>query len=388
MVNCIELFKYDCANSMATSEVTGYGWLECLLREKGIKNKFLINVVSKSIFIIQFLLVILSLLIIVAKFVDAVFKCCRNSSKEIYSGFSTLFLYFTPLFIQRLNKTDIQGQSLRPFWIIGPNIIGKIDVPQDVDVIDWEDFLQNSDVVRSLKDSIIICWLYLVKYRTILPVYHYFDFCLVARSLERITPEADLYFSNQCDRWGLLFDQLPSKSKTLLQHGIDMDYHNKLVRLKRIDTFYAISKGTWQMSYTHLLECKPELRIMKPTIELTELDTNVFSVLIISHIIYLDFEKEILEAIKDYPIKVFLKKHPTVANDTPYKELQSLYGFTYITDKVFPKVDYVISYESTLVYEYMNYDIPIFTYDPQKCIDIETLKIRLSELIKNFNKNK
>ena len=272
-------------------------------------------------------------------------------------------------------------------WIIGPNVSHKVCAPKNVKLLKWEDYVCKKDVVKTLGYLIQICFSYLKLAQIAFPIYRYWDFCLVALSLERISPNTNLYFSNQMDRWALLFDRLPSKSKTLLQHGIDLDYEGKLVRLNNIDHFYAISKGSWQNSYKYLLDCQPKLHLLKSTIELSEVESDRVTVLIISHIIYIEIETKILETLCDLPIKIYLKKHPTVIKDVPYKEMQEKYGFTYITDSTFPKVDYVISYESTLAYEYMNYDIPLFTYNPEKEVDFDTMKREVTKLIEGNNKS-
>ena len=55
-----------------------------------------------------------------------------------------------------------------------------------------------------------------------------------------------------------------------------------------------------------------------------------------------------------------------------------------IEDKKFPKVDFVISYYSTLAYEYLAYDIPVYMYMTKEEFDAKEMMVRL----KKCNENK
>lgn len=379
MIDCVEIFKDDMTNEVCSSETTGLDAREYSLRMMGIKSPIIIKVLSGTIYFNQIAISLLSVFIACFKLLKAVVFYKDGNRVEKSEG-STLFLAFTPLFLSRIEKTDLKEGRKPITWIVGPNVKDKIALPKDANVIRWENYQQKKDLWGAFVDVIKICCVYPFSTKMIFPVYRYWDFCLVARSLERITPDNDLFFSNQSDRWALLFDRLPAKSKTLLQHGIDLDYGGKLVKLRNITHFYAISKGTWQNTYKYLLDCEPELHIMKPSIELSEVDTDKVSVLIISHIIYFETEKRIIEALKGLSIQVYVKKHPTVIDDTVYRDLQEKYGFIYITDSSFPKVDYVISYESTLAYEYMTFDVPVYIYPTNNDVSISEIKKSVKEL--------
>ena len=373
MIDCVEIYKDDLNNEICSAITTGLKPQEYFLREIGIKNTYLIKGLSKMIVPINILASIASVFIVFLKLITAQcrYKASQNT-KEIAAN--NLFLVFTPLFISRIKKTDIDCSPIQSLWIVGPNVENTLELPKDVESLSWEDLLCRKDYYKSFVEVFRICVLNCFETRILFPAYRLWELCIVAKGLEKISQTKDLFFSNQCDRWALLFDKLPSRSKTLLQHGIDLDYGGKLVKLKHIDKFYAISNGSWQNSYKYLLDCKPNLHIMNPTIELTDVDNSKFSILIVSHIIYFEIEKSIVEALKDLPVQVYVKKHPTVKDDAVYRELQSKTGFNYITDSMFPKVDFVIAYESTLAYEYMNYDIPVYMYGSEKECSINELK--------------
>jgi hypothetical protein len=117
------------------------------------------------------------------------------------------------------------------------------------------------------------------------------------------------------------------------------------------------------------VEGNPTLKFLKPTIRLTKCSGSKKKVLIVSCITFYDREVEILKDLKGLDVEVYLKAHPGLTNDACYRKIQKEYGFNYITENIFPKVDFVISYDSTLAYEYMAWNIPVYMYEPEEKYD-------------------
>ena len=110
-----------------------------------------------------------------------------------------------------------------------------------------------------------------------------------------------------------------------------------------------------------------------------------FTVLIISNLAEIDKETIALQIFKDIKnVNILLKKHPTESIDG-YKSYQDKYGFTIVPDDCFPEANLVISYFSTLAYEYSAHRIPVYMYS--ECIDIFMMKQLFYEEFENYQKS-
>lgn len=128
-----------------------------------------------------------------------------------------LFLDISIFLVTRTKAADLFESS--EYWVrskcmkpVG-NLSGKT-------IIICDEYLSPIDCVKSLILSIRDIFIYLFKFNCIYPVYKAFYYYCVYLSLEKIVEGNTIVFSNQCDRWALMFDALPSKSKILLQHGL------------------------------------------------------------------------------------------------------------------------------------------------------------------------
>ena len=106
---------------------------------------------------------------------------------------------------------------------------------------------------------------------------------------------------------------------------------------------------------------------LKPTIELTEMrnDDN-FKILIVGFPGYLRFDKElsIIKAFAQEGYSVYLKPHPGKEDMTTYLNLEKKYrNCKIILGKLFPDVDAVCSYRSTLAVEYQAHGKFVMMYD-------------------------
>lgn len=376
----IDIYFDAIENLRIAIQCDSHKYKEASIRLCGITNKETIFILSKLMIPIQLLILVFSLIIVFVKFVNFFF--CKKNNKLTLAG-TKLYLNFTSIFVQRLTKIDVPDEP--SYWMDGPHKDGKFKIPNCCQSIKYKELVKRKELVKSLLlfGKVWICYPFKVK--GIHPIYNSFDFFVVAYVLNRISGNLDLFFSNQSDRWALLFDKVQSKSKTLLQHGVDIDYGEKFNKLYNITNFYSISKQTWQMSYKYLLGCKPKLYFMNATIELEKRLSTSFTVLIISHILYLEYERFFLNMLKELPVVVVLKKHPAIKSDEVYIKLQKEYGFIYLTGQTYPRVDYVISYESTLAYEYMSCNIPVDIYKTEGQIDYNDYKTKILRMISDNN---
>lgn len=223
----------------------------------------------------------------------------------------------------------------------------------------------------------------LLRYnKYLIPIYKGPEYYLVYYSLKNITSELSLVFSNQSDRWAIMFDNLPAKEKILLQHGIDFPFEYLFYKLRTITHFYAISKSTWNNSSKYLLCSKPILNYLEPTIKLMHIERQRFTVLLISYFGFYNQEVDILSNLCCDDVDIYVKLHPTQSAklNQQYFNLQNKYSFNIVENGCFPRVDYVISYLSTLAYEYEALGIAIHVYD-KNTLNINDIKDEIKALV-------
>lgn len=353
-----------------------------LFNQIGINNKlilFILDVFSPCIYVVNF---VFALLITVFKFVCSLFSYRWKVDEKDIEVYDKLFLFFINHFPDRCKAANLYEES--KYWVVSPAIdIKKYNLKNKV-ILDYRQYLSKKDALIIFGDSLLCLGEYLFNVRYLCLIHKLWDFYEVKYSLQKISRNSILYFANQSDKYALLFDNLNSKGKVLLQHGIVANWGDLPYRLNSITEFYSMSNKTWGNAFKHLLNCKPRLVVMKPTISLTTIPDNNFSVLIVAGIDYVKIEQLILKKIsKNSSIRIFVKKHPALEHDNVYKEMQKKYGFNYIVDKKFPKVDFVISYYSTLAYEYMAYGIPVYVYMTAEEFNMSNMMLAIQECINN-----
>lgn len=102
------------------------------------------------------------------------------------------------------------------------------------------------------------------------------------------------------------------------------------------------------------------------------------SVLIVSnYYIFARREEYIIKQLQDLDIEIYLKNHPSHSNSL-YNDMKSKYRFNFISglDTSLPAVDMLISYDSTLAYEYASIGIKVLYYGH---FDLDNIKNIVSE---------
>ena len=240
------------------------------------------------------------------------------------------------------------------------------------------------DVFKSYVLSIIAILgaQYYLQFKFVFRTYNSFEFFLTYYVLKNISPDITLCFCNQMDRWAILFDRAPQKNRILFQHGIEMPTADWPVKFEHTDSVYVLSmeetdnllKAAFKVKPTHIFQ-------LKPTIELTKMDdTNLFTVLIVGYPGYLMYDKEsaIVKAFAQEHYFVYLKPHPGKEDMTKYLILEKAYkNCKIILQKVFPDVDAVCSYRSTLAVEYQAHGKFVMMYDDYS---VEEMIEKITEL--------
>lgn len=249
----------------------------------------------------------------------------------------------------------------------------------DVSKKDWDsnkrchtifEFVTVLDVIKAffLSVSAILGAQTILKFKYVFRTYNSFEFFLMYYVLRNISPDITLCFCNQMDRYAILFDHAPQKSRILFQHGIEMPYADWPVKFERTDTVYVLSMEETENLFKAAFKVKPtHIYQLQPTIELTKMpDDDNFKILIVGFPGYLMYDKEkaIVKAFALEGYTVYMKPHPGKEDMTTYLNLEKEYGnCKIILEKKFPDVDAVCSYRSTLAVEYQAHGKIVMMYD-------------------------
>ncbi|MFT6745851.1 MAG: hypothetical protein ACJAZ2_000189 [Glaciecola sp.] len=201
--------------------------------------------------------------------------------------------------------------------------------------------------------------------------------------LEQIDRESEVWFANHYDRWAILFSYLNCKSKVLLQHGIVNSSSTPPNKLQGVSAVHLISEDQKQFIKGHFVANAFQAYTLKGTLTLSNVVAkDKLRVLIVGNIgMYAGNEQKIISSLSQKPVHLLLKPHPVLSFED-YLVWKKQYNYHFIEDKeVFPDVDLVVSYESTVGVEYAQKDIDVIYYN-EKSVD-EIIEIILKRAHSN-----
>lgn len=273
------------------------------------------------------------------------------------------------------------------------------DLPQTTRIVDVLDYVTVREIIKSSIQSFLIHirTIFTIGYNHYFLSYKSFEWCMEDYAMRHIPIDTELVYSYICDRYAILIDKLPHKQKTLIQHG-PMHFGNKTVDIPFYEFHpergFYIWKGLYKSSpsivycFTEtdkwalsnsVLANKPQFVFMgygfKPSFR-----PSKKSVLIVSnYYIFADKEERIISQLQNLDIEIYLKNHPS-HSDSLYDEMQSKYRFSFIRglDTELPAVDILISYDSTLAYEYASIGTKVLYYGH---FDIDHIGIIVSNIL-------
>lgn len=360
-----------------------------MFRLMGIRNKLIILILDiLSPFIYLFNIIFSCVYFTIRLLLSFVNYQDVRDDKQL--DFDEIYLFFFNYFTDRCKSARLYDKS--KYYIIMPSIDTKFVNLPGKSIIDYRKYVEKCDSLFIYYRCFSTLLSYIIWDHSLCFIHKAWEYYEMEVALKRIAKSSTMVFCNQSDKWALLFDSIPSDSKILLQHGVVSTWGKTPYRLKNIDIFYSMTRDTWKDAYEVILECNPRLVFMEPTIELFDTHAEGFKVLIVADIVQLDTEKEILKLLSSNKnVIVYLKKHPALVNDQCYRDLQKEYCFNYITEKQFPKVDFVVSYYSTLAYEYLSYNIPVYIYQDKDDFNKDIMMLELDNAMEKkslMQKNK
>lgn len=201
-----------------------------------------------------------------------------------------------------------------------------------------------------------------VNYLYRMQSYTAYDWFLTWFTLNTLKLE-EIWFGNHYDRWAVLCEYLPVKRKIFVQHGIEDGKMHPIVKFNSISKAFLINKEQKQYFDMTIFSKKFDTEYLNGNLCLTNITTDNASLLIVANIV-LSFEKEkvLIERLQNKNIDLYLKPHPVFSKRKYYKLLKH-YNFHLIEAvNMYPKVDIVVSYESTLGLEYEQAGIKVLYY--------------------------
>ena len=226
--------------------------------------------------------------------------------------------------------------------------------------------LRHKDLYKSLVWSLQLMTYMNKKFRNrdiFLRYYSSFEYFMAYLFSRNVSSQYTFLFISTYSRWAYLNGGLRN-NKTFIQHGFLSGKWTLMKKLGFVENAYYINNEQRKICEKMLFNNIPSYKFqnkMSFTIFLT--DDNLSSVLIIGNTVYNKQEEEIISKLSNNKsLLLLIKPHPKTKNLSFYYKMKSLYGITILNREDYPKVDYVISYNSTLATQYEDVGLTVYRY--------------------------
>lgn len=302
-------------------------------------------------------------------FMFIVIFCCRKIPKN--------GTYYFGIREQRL-KTILKNANIQPEQVT--IIISKTEdnkIFSDFKQIPLLRCISLSDVVRSFVYSIETTCLMHRKYGkndVLFRSYASFEFYLACFCFFQLDESNEVIYTSTYSRWGYLFGNLPIKT-TFLQHGMLGNNLPYLIKAGCPTIGFFLNEEEKDNCCRQLFSGVPEIHYLeglKFSSNEKLLTNGKRNVLIVCNLIHFNKEEKLaknLYGLGDY--NIYLKPHPLDSYDR-YMELNKEVPFIILDKKDYPKVDLVVSYNSTLAIEYRDAGVRVIWHDDKTTEEIIT----------------
>ena len=322
------------------------------------KTLVLLNIIRRYELIISIILVIFRFLVYHIKFLITKPYSLKEKSVSINIGMTE------QRFINLLKKTkienivmvDIPGQSSKKYKSI-----------ESVSVFSG---IRYKQFVLSFIYSIELMMFMHKKYSKSCSFFRYyssFDYFLAFYYLSNLDSSNSIFYTGISDRWVYIANSI-NLYTIWVQHGkIDLTFH--YIRCNNINEAYYLNEeqreACERLSFD---KNKPIAKYLK-LFDFTKSDKMICNgkrdVLIICSTLFEDKQDKIISQIANNQINLLLKPHP-MDDLVYYQKKESEYPSIIILSKFeYPKVDLIISYDSTLADEYEMKGIDVLRYNDE-----------------------
>lgn len=198
--------------------------------------------------------------------------------------------------------------------------------------------------------------------------YSSFDYFLTCRFVQHIEDNNRIIFYNNYDRWAFLFCNA-KKDAIYIQHG-KLDYITQLIRVGTPHTAYYISPEQKKVLEDTLFENMPMEVLYRKQLQFTHRvkiahENGKKNVLIVSASSFIEDVNRIVQLLAEV-VNLYVKPHPGEKKLAIYDEFATNHGVILLEKTDYPKVDVVVSYNSTLADEYEMVGIRVIRWDKLK----------------------
>lgn len=348
------------------SKFVNYNVIRPYITQKYIKKypllfKYLFNIISKT-------WIFWNTLIHTFLFLKHISKKTITKSKLIYD--SKLILAATPRLFDQLEKVKNQSDLPSNGLVIGKRV--KVRSCRSYFTID--EVCSYNDIFKAYKHSLLspIKLNSILKGTNNLQTYNAFDWFLIYNYLDRQNQIQEVWFGNHFDRWAVLFDNLSIKTKIIVQHGIENGNLTPPILLSTISKVHLIRINQKEYFIGKIIKNEFEFEELISKIQFVDVFLkDRLRVLIVGNCaLYSEEESILVKSLSKMQLYFCLKPHP-VLSQVFYAELKKKTEFLLLSERdVFPDVDLVISYESTLGLEYEIEGVEVLYYADYKVEEI------------------
>ncbi|AVM58664.1 hypothetical protein C3V43_13635 [Bacteroides heparinolyticus] len=304
---------------------------------------------------------------------------CFLGHKQKKYPLKRLYLHHERRLLALSKTAGIQRED--DVWFHNP--FDFITLPAEYKSVCALDYVSMGEIWKSAGQAVILHIKTVISlgYDKYLLSFRAYEWCLTDFALRHIPLDVNMTFSCICDRMAILYDKLPHENKTMIQHGT-MHFHNLVLEASHFvwqedlgayiwkslyksspSTIYCYTKDD-EIALSHsVIANNPKYIHMgygfKPSFK-----PEKKSLLIVGQpALFFDNEREIIRQLQGLDVIIYLKNHPAETNAS-YYDLRKEFDFTFIEglNTHLPAVDLLISYESTLAYEYASVGTKILYY--------------------------
>lgn len=207
--------------------------------------------------------------------------------------------------------------------------------------------------------------------------YEYFLTCLF---IEKVESFNNTFISCEIiNRWAFLMLNL-SAPTIFVQHGKTQCIHYIKVGTPNIAYFMNEEQKIVHNEYIFKQKVQDSrvLKVFEYSGNECLLNNGKKNVLMVCNTLFIGMERKILELLSEVDINLYLKTHPLTKTLDGYESMKEIRPFSYVPSGMYPKVDCVISYESTLAEEYESVGTFVIWYD--RLNNINELKYLINNL--------
>ena len=320
----------------------------------------------------------ISVIITSVRFIKGVFKCIFTKHQSLYGKKVILNVPFQK--VKKLfNDAGIATQTITviesPFL---KNDLFKLDFGKKVSLFSG---LSINDAWRAYILACRMAFFIKEKYGNrdcIFRAYSSFDYFLAYKYFIRLDNSNTVYFPSINDRWTYLFGHIQNRT-VFLQHG-GLNRHKVLFIMSKVgkaDEAFYINEIQRDICNRYMFTNIPKAHYfakMEFTSNDKLLNNGKIDILLACELIYYETEEKIIKELSvNQHVNLYVKPHPQ-NSIVKYEKLNEAYNFVMLGKTDFPKMDYMISYDSTLVLEYQSNGVKTLMYeDPDYEVEYQKL---------------